>query len=117
MDTRTRLRPLLMTPLAAMMILASPVGSAHAVQNTPKEKTANECLAGGYVYDEAKGCADKACPADKTHPVGVHGQVEWGSVNGMQYCDGFTGRWTEMTREQQPVRRVPGAPGAGVKQG
>lgn len=112
MTVRTWVRVLGLAPLAAVLILTAPAGAAHAVQKNPKTKTASECLSQGYEWDPVKGCADKQCPRGGGFPQGSNGDIAWNSPNGLQYCDGFTGKWTEVLGRPKPAETLVGAPTA-----
>lgn len=61
------------------------------------------CLAGGWQWSDALGCAFNNCTLNGT-------EYEPGDdvyVNGKTYyCDGFTGRWTEVIK-RPPTSNLP----------
>jgi hypothetical protein len=110
MNVRTRLQALATVVTLGMLIASAPSTAAHAAKKDTSGKTALQCLAQGYEWDELKGCADKACSSPELG-TGHHKQVVFGMYDAW-YCDGFTGTWVMLRR---PPASGQAAPSGGLQ--
>src|SRR5688572_23507822 len=89
-----RIRVLGLTAALGLAMVADPGGLAHAVGKNPHPKTASQCLAQGYPWDDVKGCADKSCSHNgMTYGHGAVISAQDPDNGFPMRCDGFTGTW------------------------
>ncbi|MFN8634992.1 MAG: hypothetical protein U0893_14135 [Chloroflexota bacterium] len=93
MYARKLARGLVTAALVAVAAASFQPSPANAAMTNPQRKSAAECIAGGFVWDSVKGCADKECDNAEAH--GSHGDYYFG-LKYVYYCDGFTGNWVQV---------------------
>ncbi len=90
--------------LIAVLALSASAGFASAA---PVNTARAACEAQGYMWDSARGCANKKCMHNgKVYEPGA--TIKMGK--NFYFCDGFFGGWSQVLRPVPPKAVLPSNP-------